>query len=284
MVLAARLILLILAIVVSIYLLCRNLVTSKIRLAFLIAGVLVFGFLFSWFVPERIDPNPVLSLRAVFGNFSQVREAAPALSVEQGGLSGIAMILLFMGISWVSNKSYCGWICQLGLLQDLMYRTRLPKWRPPFWFSNSFRILFVTTIMSVLVIAGLDLIGLVDPFQMFRFNFTLGIGLFASFLLATSLFVYRPWCQFLCPFGLSSWLVEQISILRPRIDREICKRCLLCIKACPTRAMEDIYADKKIHADCFACGACLKACPQKGALSWRTSKRSEYDKRREISK
>ena len=93
--------------------------------------------------------------------------------------------------------------------------------------------------------------------------------MFSAGVLVVSLFIYRPWCRFLCPFGLVGWLVEQISLFRPRIDREECKECQLCVKACPSRAMADIYAGKKTHADCFACGACIQACPQNDALGWR---------------
>lgn len=93
-------------------------------------------------------------------------------------------------------------------------------------------------------------------------------------MLIASAFVYRPWCRFLCPFGLLGWLVEQGSLFRPRIDRDACKKCMLCVKACPGQAMSDIYAERPMRADCFACGACIEACPAEGALGWRASIRS----------
>jgi len=159
--------------------------------------------------------------------------------------------------------------CELGLLQDLLHRVPLPKWKPPFWLSNTVRIIAFVALVTGLVVAGLDWIRVIDPFKLFQFNFTLWIGLFASALLIASLFVYRLWCRFLCPFGLIGWLVEQVSLMQPRINREVCKKCELCVKACPTQAMGDFYNRKKIHADCFACGSCIAACPQEEALVWR---------------
>ena len=38
----------------------------------------------------------------------------------------------------------------------------------------------------------------------------IGIG-FVGLILASSLFIYRPWCHFFCPFGLVGWLVEKIT-------------------------------------------------------------------------
>ena len=157
----------------------------------------------------------------------------------------------------------------MGLLQDLLHRVGLPKWKPPFRLSNTARVISFVALVAALMIAGLDWIGVIDPFKLFQFNFTLWIGLFSAAILVASLFVYRPWCQFLCPFGLIGWLVEQVSLLRPRTNREACKECELCVKACPTQAMSDFYDGKKIHADCFACGACIAACPQDEALGWR---------------
>ena len=54
------------------------------------------------------------------------------------------------------------------------------------------------------------------------------------------------------------------------IDRERCKGCLLCIRACPVKALE---ADAKPNASgsypaklavtdkCIACGNCYEVCP-----------------------
>jgi polyferredoxin len=181
------------------------------------------------------------------------------------------MLVVLLAVVWASNKTICGWACQLGLLQDLLYSVPVRKWRPPFWLANTIRGVAFAGLLLGLLVAGMDWIGWINPFQMFRIEFTWAIGGFAAILLIASLFIYRPWCQFLCPFGFVSWLVEQFSLLRPRINWEVCKKCQLCVKACPTRAMADFYSGKKIHADCFACGACFTACPQRGALRWQRS-------------
>jgi len=247
-------------VIVATILLRRRKVTSKVRLAFIAGGVLVFGFVFGFLISGGLNPNPVSSLRTLLTTI---------LVKHQLVLPIAAMLVFLLVIVWVSNKSICGWGCQLGLLQDLLHRVPLPKWKPPFWLSNSVRIVAFVALIAGLVAAGLDWIGLIDPFQLFSFNFTLGIALFSAGVLIASLFIYRPWCRFLCPFGLLGWLVEQVSLFRPRINREECKECQLCVKACPTQAMADFYAGKKIHADCFACGACIEACPREDALGWR---------------
>jgi len=261
-----------LAVVLAATLLLRHRhVTTKVRLAFLIGGILFFGFLFGQIATERFDPSPVGFLRNLLQLITRPQQPALLASRQPTALSGAVMLAVLLAIVWVSNKVICGWACQLGLLQDLLHRVPLPKWRPPFWLTNTIRGIAFAGLLLGLLVAGIDWIGWIDPFQMFRIEFTLVIGLFAVLLLIASLFTYRPWCQFLCPFGFVSWLVEQFSLLRPRINWEVCKKCQLCVKACPTRAMADFYSGRKLHADCFACGACLTACPQKEALRWQKS-------------
>jgi NAD-dependent dihydropyrimidine dehydrogenase PreA subunit len=256
-----KLVLWIASVVAATLLLRRRKATSKVRLAFLVGGVLVFGFAFGALIPAGQNPNPVASLRTLLTGLLVRGRLLPPVA-------GVLVVLLVAG--WISNKSICGWACQLGLLQDLLHRVNLPAWHPPFWLSNSVRILASLGLVGALALAGMDWIGVIDPFQLFSFNLTWTIGAFSASLLAASLFVYRPWCRFLCPFGLVSWLGEQVSVMRPRIDGDVCKTCELCVKACPSGAMGDFYDDARIHADCFACGACIEACPQDGALEWRT--------------
>lgn len=258
-------------VVAATLLLRRRQVPAKVRLAFLIGGVLFFGFLFGQIATERLDPSPVDFLRNLLHLITGTQQSVLTASRQMVELSGAVMLIVLLAVVWASNKIICGWACQLGLLQDLLHRVPFPKWSPPFWLANTIRGVALVGLLLGLLVAGLDWIGWINPFQMFRIEFTWAIGGFAAILLIASLFIYRPWCQFLCPFGFVSWLVEQFSLLRPRINREVCKECQLCVKACPTRAMADFYSGKKIHADCFACGACLAACPQKEALRWQRS-------------
>ena len=54
------------------------------------------------------------------------------------------------------------------------------------------------------------------------------------------------------------------------IDRELCKGCYLCIRACPMKVLEQdtepnstgSYPSKAVHPEkCIACGNCYEVCP-----------------------
>jgi Pyruvate/2-oxoacid:ferredoxin oxidoreductase delta subunit len=259
-------------VIVATLMLRRGKISLRARIAFLAGGTLVFGFLFGLLTPANaLDPNPVSPIRNLLRALIGVPAPSAAASHQQPLLAPLAgMLFVLLGMVWASNKSLCGWGCPVGLLQDLLHHVPLPKWRPSFRLTNSVRFAAFVLLVVGLALAGLDWIGVIDPFRLFSLDLTVGIALFGAALLVASLFTYRPWCRFLCPFGLLGWLVEQVSLLRPRIDRSLCRNCQLCVKACPTQSMADTYAGKAIRADCFACGACLRACPRQGALQWRT--------------
>lgn len=241
-------------------LLRKNRVSPRLRVAFLAGGTFVFGFAFGILVQSGTNPNPVLALRSFLKPLLSQRTINPLIT---------GMLAAFFIMSVVSNKSLCGWGCQLGLLQDLLHRVKLPKWKPSAWLTGAIRAGVFAGLAAGLAAGMLDIFGIFDPFRMFSLDFTLWVGISSGLILAGSLFVYRPWCSFSCPFGFVSWLGEQVSMLRPRIDREKCRECRLCIKACPGEAMKHLYAGRVLHADCFACGACIRVCPQAGALEWR---------------
>jgi polyferredoxin len=207
-----------------------------------------------------MNPNPVLALRSFLGSL-----------ITGGNIASLmtGMLAAFLLISVVSNKALCGWGCQLGLLQGALHRVRLPKWQPSPWLTGTIRAGVFAGLVAGLTAGMLDIIGVIDPFRIFSLDLTIWVGMISAVILAGSLFVYRPWCRFICPFGFVSWLGEQVSLMRPRINREKCSGCRRCIKACPGGAMEHLYADRLLHADCFACGACIRVCPRTGALGWR---------------
>lgn len=181
----------------------------------------------------------------------------------------IVVLVLLLVVGWVSNKSICGWVCPLGLLQSFIGRAPVPKWVPSLRLTNAVRVAAMAALVGGMILVGIDVIGLADPFSLFSLNVTSAAVVLIVALVVASVLIYRPWCRFLCPFGLVSWVVEQGSLLRPRIDRAVCIDCGRCVAACPSSAMTGFYGESRLHADCFACGRCIAACPKPGAIGWR---------------
>jgi polyferredoxin len=182
----------------------------------------------------------------------------------------------------LANKFICSWGCQLGTLQDLIFRfnrdSKNSKGLPgqikiPFLISNSIRIMSFLVLILVAFVWAADIVGPIDPFKTYKPQ-VIGIagGLFIGFILVMSLFVYRPWCHLFCPFGLVGWMAEKISLFKIKVDYDKCISCRACSKACPSTVMEAILKQDRVIPDCFSCGTCMEICPEK-AISFERGKR-----------
>lgn len=244
-------------------------ITANTRKLLLFAAVLTFGVILG------SDPNPMGTVKDAIHLFATEHVIFPPRM--------IAMIV-FLAAVFFANKYICSWGCQLGTLQDLIFRiNRTGKHKAvigrqiklPFVLTNTIRVLSLLVFTVVAFAWGLDLGELIDPFRVFKPVY-LGIagGIFAAIVLIISLFVYRPWCHLFCPFGLVGWIVEKISLNKIRVDYDKCIACGKCEKACPSTAMSAILKqDKKTIPDCFSCDSCREACPT-DAISFSCGKRT----------
>ncbi|MDD5758596.1 MAG: 4Fe-4S binding protein [Desulfobulbaceae bacterium] len=219
-------------------------------------AALIFGVLLG------SDPNPMGPVKdtiALYGTKGVIfKPRAVALTI-------------FLATVLIANKFICAWGCQFGALQDLLFRLNrnrkdsagiFQQRKPSFLVSNTIRILFFLLFTVSTFVWAIDLIEPIDPFKLYKPSaVSLEAGIFLGLLLLCSLFVYRPWCHFFCPFGLVGWLVEQISLFKIRVNRETCTECGACKKACPSSVMGAILQDQGIKPDCYACGTCIDSCP-----------------------
>lgn len=194
----------------------------------------------------------------------------------------IAMTVFLLMVFFV-NKFICAWGCQIGALQDLLIRlVRYEKtednrsfFKVPFVITNTIRVVFFIVITLVAIMWAFDIIGSIDPFKIFHPTVLTWVSAsFIGFLLVVSMFIYRPWCHFFCPFGLIGWIVEKVSIVKITVDYNKCIACNKCTAACPSTVMEAILKrNKKTIPDCFACYSCREVCPV-GAIEFSAKKRS----------
>jgi polyferredoxin len=221
----------------------------------LIPSLLIFGVYF------RSSAEPVRAFVQVFQSL-----ALGMYSLQ----STLLVFLAFVLMTFVGVKLVCGWGCPVGTLQELLYRiplfSKLKKKKIPFWISNSIRALFFAFFLIFLLelIFGWkdqSVYRYFNPFKLFEWNFRVTAPIFVILIFGLSLIQYRPYCLFVCPFGLFSWLIQDLSIFKVRLNKDTCLDCGKCGRACPTQAAEGILAGKTFKADCFSCARCLNACP-----------------------
>lgn len=184
----------------------------------------------------------------------------------------VVALLFFLGLAIVGNKLICGWACPFGAVQELLYSLpffkQIKRRKVSFVLSNTVRTLLFATVLLLLfgIVGGQKgfvLYHFMNPFNLFGRDFEHGaIAVTTVVVLLLALLTYRPFCQFICPFGLVSWLAERLSLARVRVDASRCDGCGTCVSACPTDAAKHVLAGRWFAADCYSCARCLNVCPQ----------------------
>lgn len=199
-------------------------------------------------------------------------------------------ILLLLGLTL--GRTICGWLCPLGLIQELLHKIPVPKLRKNrftrvlSWLKYVILAIFVVIIplsyaaqkfpvpafCKYICPAGTfeGAIGLLanpanaDKFSMLGILFTRKFVIMVA-IFASCAFVYRAFCRFMCPLGAIYGLFARISLLGVKVDAGKCTDCGRCVSHCKVdiRHVGD-------H-ECIQCGGCIGECPT-GAISWKGGK------------
>lgn len=166
------------------------------------------------------------------------------------------------------GRAFCGGVCPLGAIQELVVLrpVQVPRRLDRALGLLKYAYLALALWFAVQPAPARDfLICRFDPFVGFfrRDGFAHMLLLGGGFLLL-GIFVGRPYCRYLCPYGvLLSWcsrLAKRGVVITP--DKEL--DCGLCSEACPYGAIENLRA---VRQDCLYCARCYACCPREGPLA-----------------
>ncbi|OCC14247.1 Periplasmic nitrate reductase, subunit NapH [Dissulfuribacter thermophilus] len=192
-------------------------------------------------------------------------------------------MLLPVVLASLLGRVFCSWICPISFLSETLdvikrpfSKTRFfkdhlvfPKWL--LWFALIGDILLA-------LIAGAPFFVFLSPpglvgreIMMAVFLHTLAIeGVLVIIVLLLHFFVTRRFfCRYMCPLGGLLALIGSRRRLLVHQNRENCKKCGLCKRACPIGLSP---ADGETTLPyCWNCGECVDACPTK-VLGFRWTK------------
>jgi NosR/NirI family transcriptional regulator, nitrous oxide reductase regulator len=143
-------------------------------------------------------------------------------------------------VALFAGRAFCAGVCPQGALQDLVL---IKPVTVPLWLEQALSVMPYIFLGAGLIFAGTGagfVICRFDPFvPFFRLSgsmFILTVG--AVFLLA-GMFVGRPYCRFLCPYGGLLRMASLASKWRVRVTPDVCTQCRLCEQSCPFGAMRE---------------------------------------------
>ncbi|MEN6426286.1 MAG: 4Fe-4S binding protein [Phycisphaerales bacterium] len=138
------------------------------------------------------------------------------------------------------GRVFCGAVCPLGAIQDVVviHPVAVPR-----WLESGLRLLAYTYLGAAILFAATGsafVICRYDPFVgFFRMGANWNILVVGACLLLIGLFIGRPYCRFLCPYGVVLRNLSRLSKRRVAITPTECIRCRLCEDACPFGAIRE---------------------------------------------
>jgi len=161
--------------------------------------------------------------------------AQPTYAVPLAVMVFFAAPLLF---TLLFGRTFCAAVCPHGALQDLVL------WKPvrvPAWLEKGLGVIPYVYLGAGVLFAATGsgfIICRYDPFvPIFRVTGSFGILLVGAGFLLVGLFVGRPYCRFLCPYGALLRLAGKACRWQPRITPDVCTQCQLCADSCPYGAI-----------------------------------------------
>ena len=194
------------------------------------------------------------------------------------------LFLAFLLSSLLLKKAFCSWLCPIGTLSEMLWKTgekffgrnfQLPKWLDLPLRGLKYILLgfFAFVIGSMSAAALADFLhspyGLVADVKMLNFFRDLGhTGIIVLVvLLALSLFIRNFWCRYLCPYGALMGLASLLSPAKIRRDAAACIDCGKCARACSANLPVDRLVQIR-SVECAACMECIAVCPAQNALQF----------------
>ncbi len=173
---------------------------------------------------------------------------------------GIFMLPLVAALFF--GRVFCGGVCALGAIQELVLLKPIEVPPTVDRILRSFKWIYLAAAIGFAVLPAVSrdfIICRFDPFVgFFRFTGPFHMLVLGGVFLVLGIFVGRPYCRYLCPYGallsvFSRYAWKSVSITP---DREL--DCGLCQQACPYGAIEEMRA---IRTTCLSCARCYGSCP-----------------------
>lgn len=150
----------------------------------------------------------------------------------------LLLFLLPILFALLFGRVFCAGVCPLGALQELVNVRNFRLSRAVSatlsmipWVYLAFTILYAATRSQFLICRF-------DPFiGIFRLGGDIGMITFGIVLLVMSVFIGRPFCQFLCPYGALLSVFSSLSWKKLEITEKGCINCALCGVSCPVDAI-----------------------------------------------
>ena len=153
-------------------------------------------------------------------------------------LTALLFFMIPLIFAFLFGRVFCAGVCPLGAIQELTgFKTvKLPKAVE----SVMAAIPFIYLALAILFAATKSqfIICKYDPFVgIYRLDASYTMIIFGALLLLAGIFINRPYCRYLCPYGVLLNIVSRFAGKHLTITPAECTECRLCEDSCPYDAI-----------------------------------------------
>ena len=205
------------------------------------------------------------------------------------------VILVFLGLHRIANEAFtfifflafimgnffCGWLCPLGTFQEtlgkigsffLKKKIKIPPSVHKYAQWLRYLLLLIVLILTAANVLQKDTDLPFDAYQSFyavfeREPLIIFSIIFLAVILILSLFINRPFCNYLCTNGIEYALPSLTRIFTVKRNMKTCAKCKICDKICPMNIEISTAKDLR-NIQCINCFQCITVCPVKNTLSY----------------
>lgn len=153
-------------------------------------------------------------------------------------LTVVAFFVLPLIFTLFFGRTFCAAVCPLGAMQELVAVRTVAV---PRWLDHSLGLVAYIYLGASVIFAASGTAFIIcryDPFiPFFRMAGNTDMLIFGSCVLLIGLFVGRPYCRYLCPYGAILRILSCFSKWRLSIPPDSCVNCQLCEDVCPYGAI-----------------------------------------------
>ena len=136
------------------------------------------------------------------------------------------------------GRTFCAAVCPLGAIQELV---TLRPIKVPTWADHALSLLAYIYLGAAVLFAATGTAFVIcryDPFVgLFRLSGSVNMLVLGGCFLLVGVFIGRPYCRYLCPYGAILGLLSKVSKWHLRIPPDDCINCRLCEDSCPYGAI-----------------------------------------------